>query len=108
MEKDLLKIGFDKAEAQFFSRFYIGIEDEDKAILDKLGAEFSNGDGVEIHKDALPEKLKPLAEKYNVDERTVHLMFLISNFDLMKKKYLAKSLPGLYNNLVVILHKEKV
>ena len=90
MEKNLQKIGFDKAEAQYFSRFYMQLEDSDKELLNRTGLEFSNGGGARGFIETLPPKIEPLAEKYNVNVKSIYLLFLVSNFDLMKKKYLEK------------------
>lgn len=92
MEKNLQKIGFDKAEAQYFSRFYMQLEDTDKELLKRIGLEFSNGGGIEGYREDLPQKIEPLAEKYNVSVKSIYLLFLVSNFDLMRKKYLEKGI----------------
>ena len=89
MEQNLLKIGFDKAEAAFFSRTYYMLDDEDKKFLDTLGTEFSSGKGVETAVET-QERLKPLADKYNADSKAIDLLFFLSNIEKMKEKYLNK------------------
>lgn len=89
MEQNLLKIGFDKAEIQFFSRLYMRLDDEDKKFLDTLGTEFSSGKGVETAAET-QERLKPLADKYNADSKAIDLLFFLSNIEKMKEKYLSQ------------------
>ena len=89
MEQNLLKIGFDKAEAQFFSRLYLKLDELDKKLLADLGIELSSDKGYETSGE-IQERLKPLSEKYSVDSKTIDLLFFISNFELMKEKYLSQ------------------
>ena len=87
MEKLLLKIGFDKSEAQFFSRTFFGMDVEDKALLERLGTDFSSGKGIEIYKE-VQESLKPLAVKYNLDTKTVDMLFFLCNLEKMRDNFI--------------------
>lgn len=89
MEKLLLKIGFDKSEAQFFSWQYLKLDDTDKELFDQLGEEYSSGKGIEIY-ESICEKLTPLASKYNLDKNTVNMLFFLSNLERMRQKYIEK------------------
>ncbi len=91
MEENLLKIGFDKNEAYFFAVLYRKLDDEDKKFLAELGAEFASGKGVDTSND-VQGRLKFLAEKYATNEKTVDMLFFLSNFDLMKEKYIKKGI----------------
>lgn len=89
MEENLLKIGFDKNEAYFFAVLYRKLDDEDKKFLADLGAEYASGKGNHTCND-VQGRLKFLAEKYAINEKTIDMLFFLSNFDLMKEKYLQK------------------
>ena len=84
MEENLLKIGFDKNEAYFFSHLYRKLDDEDKKFLADLGAEYASGKGNNTAND-VQARLKFLSEKYAANEKTIDMLFFISNFDLMKE-----------------------
>lgn len=91
MEKHLKQMNFDKAEIQFFSRLYMRLDDVDKKFLDAMGTEFSSGKGVETAVE-MQERLKPLADKYNVDGKSIDMVFFLSNIEKMKEKYLNKGI----------------
>lgn len=98
MKNHLLEIGFDKAEAQFFSYLYMKLDDADKKLLDVLGKEFSSGKGIEIY-ESIYEKLMPLASKYNLDKKTVDMLFFLSNLEKMRQNYIEKGISeqGFYD-----------
>ena len=87
MQKLLQKIGFDKAEAQFFSHCYKKMDDQDKKLIDKLGTELSGGIGYEMC-DSYQEKLKPLASRYNLQPMCIDMLFFLCNLEKMRQKYI--------------------
>ena len=91
MEKHLQKIGFDKAEASFFARTYFMLDDADKTFLDELGTEYSNMEDVTKY-EIISEKLVPLTTKYNLDKRTVDMLFFVANLKKMKEKHITKGI----------------
>ncbi len=91
MDKLLREIGFDKAEAQFFSHRYLWLEEQDKKLLDELGMRFSSGIAREMC-HSFQEKLKPLASKYNLDSRCVDMLFFLCNLEKMRQNYIKKGI----------------
>ena len=91
MKKLLIKIGFDDAEAQFFSNLYTRLDGQDKKLLDELGTEFSSGKCRETFA-SFQEDLKPLAIKYNLDSRCVDMLFFLCNLEKMRQNYIKKGI----------------
>ena len=98
MEKGMLQIGFDKAEAEFFAHAYIALDAEDKLLLDTMGNEMSCGE-YEQSKPAMAqimEKLEALAQKYSMPKESMYMLFFMSNFEKMRQKYIQKGIGDLF------------
>ncbi|MBR3942609.1 MAG: DUF5596 domain-containing protein [Clostridia bacterium] len=91
MKKLLQKIGFDSSEAQFFAYLYKSLSNQEQKELEILGEEFSKGKGIGTA-NAIQEKLKPLAEKYQLQTETANLLFLVANLENIRQKYLKKGI----------------
>ena len=91
MEKLLMEIGFDRAEAQFFSNLYIRLDKNDQNLLRDLGTEFSSGIAID-NSDVFEGKIRPLASKYNVDPMCLNMLFFLCNLDKMRQNFIKKNI----------------
>ena len=91
MEETLRKIGFDKTEINFFLNSYNGLDEADRALFTKLGEEFSFCQN-RAESITLQEKLKPMATKYDMDSRSLDMLFLLSNLEKLREAYLKKGI----------------
>lgn len=89
MEFLMKQAGFDKAEVDFFSNLYISLMPETKELLNRARALYMSEE-CDSECGSVLNMLNMICIKYNLDIKTVTMLFLVSSLESLKEKYAEK------------------